>query len=370
MVEKRHGIARVAPLHHAIRGIVSVWIALAHLLFNPVYHAGFADYRDLGWAALPLRFDYVGVDFFFLLSGCLLTLNYRTLFEDPATGSKQIDRFYLQRLARIYPLHLVMLAFIFVTACLGVDWPKTAGHWAWLWDHRGITLAANLALVHAWGILPAAAWNEPAWTISIFALLYVLFPNLIFLTRRLPDRACWPIIGLLIGGYALQRQLYPTGGQSDGMGAIIRGLCFFTTGLCIARLHQAKWRTDWPWTRIFYLLLLLSAAMLVLWANHPFEMGWFHALYPLFLLASLRATVPWLQRAPFHWAGSRSYTLYMVHYPVMVLVGQWPGTPFAALPELVAYPLFLLLLFAVVELVYRTVERPCSRWAKHRLKAL
>ncbi len=369
---------RTLPIHHAVRGIAACWIALAHLVFNPIYNAGFAHYSDFGWLAVALRFDYLAVDFFFLLSGCLLTLKYRALFEAKTTGGKEIDRFYLQRLARIYPLHLATLAFLFATALAGMDWPHTAGHWAWLWEHRASTLPANLALMHAWGILPSAAWNEPAWTISIFMLLYVLFPNLIYLTRRIPERAGWHMLFLLIGGYALQRELLPTGGQSDGVGAIIRGFCFFTSGLFIARLHHAGWKAHFPWHRILYATLAVGLAMLVVWANHPFDMVFFHLLYPLFLLACLRADgrcVAWLKTRPFYWAGSRAYAIYMVHYPVMVLLGKWPASPLISLAEhgiagkALSYMLVFALLFLIAELAFRAIERPCHRWAKNHLKA-
>lgn len=348
-------------------------MALAHLLFNPIYNGGFASYHDVGWLAVPLRFDFMAVDFFFALSGCLLTLNYRALFEAEATGGKQIDRFYLQRLARIYPLHAAVLLLIFATACFGMEWPKTAGHWPVLWEHRGFTLALNLTLMHAWGIAPAAAWNEPAWTISIFLLLYVTFPNLIYLLRRFPARGEWLAIALLIGGYAAQRHLWPVGGQSDGVGAIIRGFCFFTTGMMVARLHQRGWAAAWPWETLACLLPLLGLAMLALWSQHPFDMGWLHAIYPLFLLACLRANpacLPLFSMGFFRWAGQRAYAIYILHYPVMVLLKQsgWLP-PLAAAGDagrLLAYLAVGSAIGLAAELGYRGVERPCYRWAKKR----
>lgn len=365
------------PLHHAVRGIAACWVAVAHLMFNPIYNGGFATYRDIGWLALPLRFDFMAVDFFFLLSGCLLTLTYRSLFEAKTTSGAQIDRFYLLRLGRIYPLHLAVLLCIFISACSGMAWPKTAGNWAVLWEHRTATLAINLTLMHAWGIIPVAAWNEPAWTISVFLLLYVIFPNLIYLLRRFPAGGEWLAIALLIGSYTAQRHLWPVGGQSDGVGAIIRGMCFFSTGIMVARLHQRGWAAQLRWALLFLTIPLVGVLMLACWAALRFDMGFLHLLYPWFLLACLRTHPPQfpLFSAPlFYWLGSRAYAIYLLHYPVMVLLKQTGWLAMLAeagtIARITAYLLALLAIGMAAELGYRGIERPCHRWVKNRVKLL
>lgn len=65
------------------------------------------------------------------------------------------------------------------------------------------------------------------------------------------------------------------------------------------------------------------------------------------------------------WLGSRSFSLYLVHEPLLVTVAQlWPGMP--VLPRLV---LVLALSLVVSEVFFRIVERPAhqlSRWVARR----
>src|SRR5689334_9429569 len=86
-----------------IRGVAALWVVLFHLP-NPLAGTAFAQVLSRG---------YLGVDLFFILSGFVLSYAYRdALPEKPMV--RQALRFYAVRLARIYPLHVFVLA-LFVT---------------------------------------------------------------------------------------------------------------------------------------------------------------------------------------------------------------------------------------------------------------
>ncbi len=113
----------------------------------------------LGWA---------GVGFFYVLSGFILTWVYA-----PRLGSFTSGNFYRRRFARIWPLHLItMLIVIFFVKGLG-DFIAQPNHWS--------KFIANVFLVQAW--VPDAKWvfsvNAPAWSLSVEAFFYLLFPVLI-----------------------------------------------------------------------------------------------------------------------------------------------------------------------------------------------
>ena len=358
------------------RGIAACWVVIAHLLWNPIYDAGFAQHTDAGWLAYPIRFDFFAVDFFFVLSGCMLTLKYRSLFEKKTTGGKTIDRFLLLRLARIYPLHLFTLALLWVMANCGIALTHSAPHWEKLWEHLPISLLNNLSLTHAWGIIPSGAWNEPAWTISIMALLYVCFPNLIYAARRFPDRARATCIAIatLIALYALQRHVLPLGSHSDGAGAIMRGFVFFIIGILTARLHSLGWKSHLPWRHILHATLAIGLVMIVLWLQHPFTLAAFHALYPIALLALLNIQGPhWLRHRSFGWLGTHAFALYMLHYPVLLALKHIAGADLHTLAttsligKITAYLLTLITLGILSTLAHRFIERPTQRYAQSRI---
>jgi peptidoglycan/LPS O-acetylase OafA/YrhL len=142
------------------------------------------------WHCVPTRrisvtfsFGYLGVAFFFLLSGFILTYTYHDAFRE-RLGAKAIRAFYAARIARIYPLHLATMPL--AIACL------VALGTSPLWNGAGAqtrlqAVAAQVALVQSWipiGPIYFGA-NGPAWTISVEAFFYAAFPLLAYGLLRL-----------------------------------------------------------------------------------------------------------------------------------------------------------------------------------------
>lgn len=122
-------------------------------------------------AGLPGDGRYgLGVGFFFVLSGFILTYVYRDF------TSHSVRSFYLARFARLWPVHL----FTFLIAALVIQ-PS-----ALLSPLHAMTAPINLLMLQAW--LPinglVFSWNGPSWSISAELWFYLLFPFLAA-TRRL-----------------------------------------------------------------------------------------------------------------------------------------------------------------------------------------
>ena len=84
--------------------MAAAWVLLYHLQ-GPLDRVGLLDIP-----VLPdvLNVGRLGVDLFFALSGFILTHTYLTRLGPRLSGRKTIDFWWL-RLARVYPVHLVML---------------------------------------------------------------------------------------------------------------------------------------------------------------------------------------------------------------------------------------------------------------------
>jgi peptidoglycan/LPS O-acetylase OafA/YrhL len=125
-------------------------------------------FHSTAWINSAIPFDY-GVSFFFVLSGFILSYNYREF------GNVMVSRqFYVARLARIWPLHVV--AFLINMALIPTSIRFVGGdttHWI------RITLA-NLLLVQAW--LPKVGYffslNAVSWSVSTEMFFYLMFPLL------------------------------------------------------------------------------------------------------------------------------------------------------------------------------------------------
>lgn len=106
----------------------------------------------------------LGVGFFFVLSGFILTYVYRDF-----TGHSR-SAFYLSRFARLWPVHAV--TFLFAAIVLQ---PNALTNPTYL-----MTAPLNLLLLQAW--LPIQglvfSWNSPSWSISAELWFYILLPFL------------------------------------------------------------------------------------------------------------------------------------------------------------------------------------------------
>ena len=109
-----------------------------------------------------------GVCFFYVLSGFILTYVYSS-----RTGPISKREFYLKRIARIWPLHLVSLVivlFFVMTLQYQLKQPQGAAQ-----------IVANVFLVQAWW--PEYRWvfciNGPSWSLSNEAFFYFMFPWLV-----------------------------------------------------------------------------------------------------------------------------------------------------------------------------------------------
>jgi peptidoglycan/LPS O-acetylase OafA/YrhL len=122
-----------------------------------------------------IRNGYLGVPFFFVLSGFILTYNY-------ASDSQQrfgARSFWVARFARIYPIYLVslVLSLPFFFRDLPGQVPAIGGRVA---SDSGVIIFFSVTLTHTLAVLDpiVSLPNTPGWTLSIEAFFYLIFPLL------------------------------------------------------------------------------------------------------------------------------------------------------------------------------------------------
>lgn len=118
------------------------------------------------------REGYMGVTFFFILSGFILSHSYTARLTEGMT----YRQFLATRVARIYPLHLLTLLIALPIALSSLVSGK-----------RSLSiflegLIANLALLQAFSPISDIhfSMNAPSWSISNEMFFYALFPILVF----------------------------------------------------------------------------------------------------------------------------------------------------------------------------------------------
>jgi peptidoglycan/LPS O-acetylase OafA/YrhL len=302
---------------------------------------------------------YLAVDFFFLLSGFVIWMTWIDRIR--AERWRAVPHFLHKRVARTWPLHLLMLGVAVVTAAAFAYAGRLAP-----FDDDWAALPFNILLIQNWGVTDGLTWNDPSWSISAEFAAYLLFPLLAMTIdlRRLPSLALVAVIVAL----AALLDIAMTAGGSTTLGidiarfGVLRRLIEFTCGGVVATLWL-RWR-DRPalpsWTAG-----AASAAILALWLQGALpEMFAIPCAFAALLLAlalSCGARHNPLEWSPLHYLGEISYTIYLSHFILfavykLVFVDQASGIP----PVLLA--LFLLLVLGVSIALYEPFERPAQRW--------
>jgi peptidoglycan/LPS O-acetylase OafA/YrhL len=339
------------PALTGIRGLAAWFVVLYHI-------------RVGAWPHLPaeayyvLSKGYLAVDLFFMLSGFVLWLNYSDRLRRDGLGA--VPKYLARRVARVWPLHLFILALTVIYASvLAATGKLNPVHYPW--DE----LPLHVLLIHNWGFTQGLTWNDPSWSISGEAAAYLLFPLILLGIdwRKLPP--AWAIGALLLlavllsavmgwnGAFILDRDIPRFG--------LLRAVTEFSMGTIICAL----WRRWCPRPGASLILaggLAVGAMMLGLAAGAPETL-----VVPLFLAGLLLALAATADRAgnplaarPIYYLGEISYSTYLVHFLLYILF----KIAFVEDPANVPVPLiglFLLLTFLASVALYHGVERPAQR---------
>jgi peptidoglycan/LPS O-acetylase OafA/YrhL len=324
------------------------------------------------WHCVPTRrvsavfsLGYIGVAFFFLLSGFILTYTYREAFGE-RLRLDAVRAFYAARFARIYPLHLAtMMLMIAVLVSLGTDalWsgvdPQT----------RLRAVAAQALLLQSWFAATPIAFgvNGPAWSISVEAFFYALFPFVACVLLR-AFRGSRPHTVLLAAGVLWLVQaslLWPVHAAVDDWRWYVfppSRLIDFVVGMLlgIAFLRSDQRRT-WPLHPTSIEALALAGVGLAVYASPfvPLSMRFSAWVMPawcaaIFVFAGQRGAISRLLSHPaLVRLGEVSFAFYLCHLMVVKLVDGRLGWQHP-----LAMPIALGGTLALGWLLHHVVERP------------
>ena len=137
-----------------------------------------------------IQHGYIGVSFFFVLSGFILTYNYIDLFDSNQFNSLA---FFRSRFLRIYPAYLTALIFslpLFLYFLL-----KTLPIFLFFLKSIFVTVL-SMALLQSWIPQALGSLNAPGWSVSTEAFLYFSFP---FILPKLIEFTRSTLLLMLIG---------------------------------------------------------------------------------------------------------------------------------------------------------------------------
>jgi len=328
-------IARLGRLD-GLRGVAALGVALtfhAQFMFNDPSTINSWAGPISEWLAWK---GWLLVDLFFLISGYIFAHVY--LPGDPLKHRGGVGRFALARIARLYPLHLVMLAFAAVA----------------FYKNDGNTLTAFIGQLFMLQVFIEPIGNTfvgPSWSISVEFVCYVLF----VLTARFMGRwmdLAFVLLALAAFGFLLSDMT----GTWDMAGRVLRGVQGFFLGVILWRQRERLARIPWP-----LLALAIPAGFALAVPIRDSILTFTMLTLPAVLLLALR--LPLFERPVLTWLGDRSYAIYLIHMPMidMIRVLCGPKASFGPLATLGIVVVFLAILLALSDLAYRRIECPARQ---------
>ncbi len=304
------------------------------------------------------RLGYTGVDFFFILSGFVLTWSAR-----PSVTKRQ---FWIRRIARIWPAHLIALLIaipvFYAVFTLGDNW--------WEKDLSITAIVASVFLVQGFSYDPTIHFggNPAAWTLSCEAFFYLLHPLINTRLSAWIQGKKWAITTgiLLTAGVGMLTLLTPV-----ALPLPFSQLWLFFLGMVLAYAIREGLRIPLPmWTvYVSMIAVVIGFWRIVEIGDVPylsvFFGRWLGLILPLIytLFIGIAATADIQKRRSIMRhpilvkGGVYSYAFYLVHATVLYA--------FADLHSYVSgfgwfFILFLMALLTAMALHY-LVEKPCEK---------
>ena len=316
-----------------LRGVAAILVVIYHIFEG----LAFAEATDGVGSGLitTLNHGHIAVDFFFILSGFVISYAY-----DDRWGKMSVGGFFKRRLIRLHPM-LMMGAVIgaiafFASGCERWDGTVTPASWVM------IALLLSMCMIPA---LPGVPYevrgngemfplNGPGWSLFfeyIGNICYALFMRrmstkvLAFFTLLLGLTHAWFFIGDIS-----QYDMVGVGWTIDEVnffGGFIRMLFPFSLGMLLARTFKPRkvqgafWICTSVLIAVFAVPYIPSEGNISL--NCLYEFACIAFIFPALVWLGACGTADRTTGRVNRFLGELSYPLYIVHYPIMYIFYAW-----------------------------------------------
>jgi peptidoglycan/LPS O-acetylase OafA/YrhL len=330
----------------SLRFFFALWVFLSHCDF--IIGTDSWAYRHI------FQEGYIGVGFFFILSGFILSYVYQDKIQRKLISYRE---FILLRLFRIYPLY-------FVTLLLAI--PLVGYATGEFFITRFLSHVFMLQ-----SFIPAESFyfgfNGPAWSVSNELFFYLLFP---FLIVRFP-RAASLLAGIVV--MSLATLFDPHFGSPDGelvhylfyINPLVR-LADFIFGMALFKMMEGEIKLPQHSMIIGLIVLILFFELKNFIPENLWYSQWFYFPMMIIILAAAdqrqRSFIDTLLGTKILvYLGKISYGLYLYHIPVLRFVTAAERRFEIELHPLVNIGLCLTVLILISALSYEFFENPLNQ---------
>lgn len=302
MVAQKH--PKIEELE-SVRGLAALLVVIFHI---PPWNSGL---YDIG----IIRNGYLMVELFFVLSGFVIYESYGNKISD----LRQLLRFQFLRFGRLYPVHLTfLLLFLFYDLLkyfLTIRFGSTFN--VQPFERNSLTaFVQQLLLIQAIG--PTGnnlSFNGPSWSISVEFYTYFAFGLIVLLAKTFKI--------YVFGAVFLVSLICLAGGWAIGFADLARCATGFFLGCLIAHIKD-RFSTKLPVYTAFLVTISICAYLQIKKPNHYDIVIYFltAALILVLLLSEGGLLKRLLRTSVLTWLGRVSYSVYMCHFAVIILVNS------------------------------------------------
>ena len=354
----------------ALRGVAAIMVVIYHF------------FEAFATSPFDQRFNhgYMGVDFFFVLSGFVIGYAYDDRWK---SGKFTIGSFFKRRLIRLHPMVILGAVIGMVTFFIqgGVQWDGTQVP---LW-HVLIALGCTMLLLPAVpGTAPEVRGNGEMYPLNgpYWSLFFEYIGNILYALciRRLSTKKLAVLVWILGTGLAAFAIMNGSDYGHIGVGWTMAGNNFwggllrmsfsYTAGMFISRIFRPMKIKGAFWICSAALFALLAVPHLGaegnLWLNGLYDSICVLFLFPLILYIGACGSVTAVgAKGEKVWRllGDISYPLYMIHYPFMYLFYAWCWEDGKTIAQ--TWPVMVGIFFGCIALAYivlKLYDEPVRKW--------
>jgi peptidoglycan/LPS O-acetylase OafA/YrhL len=302
-----------------VRGVAALWVALLHgshyVPIEPVLGRAVTNWVTSGW---------LGVDLFFVLSGFVIAYVHQVDF--PRWDGPRYWRFLKLRLSRIYPAHLaatlllVPLVLAATSFSLYEFTPETRAEYTWP------KLLYSVTLLNGWGFPDSVGWNTPSWSVGSEWFAYLIFPVLALAIGRVNSPFAHGALILAVFATMIGVSIAVRDGETYMPGlslTLLRVGSGFLIGCATYNIHRCL-RAGPVFDALALAAALAIVALGAAGLPHFYDFLMIAAFAVLILGLSLArgpaATL--FSSAPAVYLGRISYSIYLIHLTVLMVVNQ------------------------------------------------
>lgn len=342
-----------------IRGFAALIVALYHLKIGTEYFS-------------VIRNGYIFVDLFFVLSGFVICAAYYSKIN----STQDLGTFIIRRFGRLFPL-LVFSTIVYLLLANLIVLAKqiaVASGYAGILNNPGdlqyiipsvAEILTTLTMTHSLGMFDRLILNTPSWSISTEFYTYLLFA---FLCLALPAKSRVPaFFAMMLSGLGVtvwaSVDVHRCLEQGGCMGVtydygFMRCVYSFFLGALTYYACQSL-RINYKLSQIAGIAVIGIGFALI--DQHPvvaFLFPWAFALLIIGVSGDQGSIAHLFKCRPFQILGQRSYSIYMLHVPLVLIFENFAKRVDGFIPSLIVVVAYLGTLLVISGWSYRFIEDP------------